>query len=515
MWTHSLQRLCWAYTLPVSDILSGSIYAVGRFFKRVAGLAIEVFLKMDSGKLGTTSNVAGLVRTFAKVLRFRSSGIGGSDNGKIRRLKSGKKCKDDEINTNGHHPQLAKVDSVSVNGHLSKAFNDEDEKLQNRAAMEAFVAKLFASISSVKADYAQLQVAQSPYDPDGIQAADEMLVSELKHLSELKQCYLKKQMDPSPEMTLLLAEIQEQRSLLKTYGIMGNQSESQLKLKDSEITFLREKLKESEAQSRVLEKKLNASGPIGPLSVLHDDIHLSGLNPNHFITVLRYAGKSIRSFVKVMIEQMKSAGWDLGAAADSIEPDVIYAKPNHKCFAFECFVCREMFDSFHISNFSIPNVFEPERDQRQRYFFARFTELKSVKPMEFLSHKPRSPFGKFCRAKYLRLIHPKMESAFFGDLNQRNLVNAGGYPETVFFATFAEMAKRVWLLHCLAFSFEPEASIFQVRRGCRFSEVFMETVAEDDALLLPTDMAGVGFTVVPGFRIGKTVIQCQVYLSPA
>ncbi|KAJ4977294.1 hypothetical protein NE237_002400 [Protea cynaroides] len=34
------------------------------------------------------------------------------------------------------------------------------------------------------------------------------------------------------------------------------------------------------------------------------------------------------------------------------------------------------------------------------------------------------------------------------------------------------MAKRLWLLHSLAFSFEPEASIFQVRRGCRFSEVF-------------------------------------------
>ncbi|XP_043700288.1 protein GRAVITROPIC IN THE LIGHT 1-like, partial [Telopea speciosissima] len=450
----------------------------------------------------------GLVRTFAKVLRFRAA-----ENGKIRRFKSQNKLKDDEIYINGHQHQ-GKVDSIAVNGDLSKSFAEEDEKLRNRAALEAFLAKLFASISSVKADYAQLQMAQSPYDPDGIQAADELVVSELKRLSELKQCYLKQQMDPSPQVTQLLAEIQEQQSLLKTYGIMGKKFESQLKVKESEITFLREKLKESQAQSRILEKKLSPSGVSGPLSVLLDDLHLSGLNPNHFITVLRFAGKSIRSFVKVMIEQMKSAGWDIEAAADSIEPNVVYAKPNDECFAFECFLCREMFDGFHISNFSLPNVYEPERDQRQSYFFARFTELKSAKPMEFLTQKPRSPFGKFCRAKYLKLVHPKMESSFFGDLNQRNLVNAGGYPETAFFATFAEMAKRVWLLHCLAFSFEPEASIFQVRRGCRFSEVYMESVSEH-ALMLPVEMAGVGFTVVPGFRIRKTVIQCQVYLSPA
>ncbi|KAK2985717.1 hypothetical protein RJ640_023684 [Escallonia rubra] len=60
----------------------------------------------------------------------------------------------------------------------------------------------------------------------------------------------------------------------------------------------------------------------------------------------------------------------------------------------------------------------------------------------------------------LRLVHPKMESSFFGNPNQRNSVGSGEYPET-FFSMFAEMAKRVWLLHCLAFSFDPEAAIFQ------------------------------------------------------
>ena len=74
---------------------------------------------------------------------------------------------------------------------------------------EAVLAKLFAGVSSVKSAYAELQLAQTPYDAAGIQSADETVVAELKSLSELKRCYLKKQFDPSPEIALAKAEIQE------------------------------------------------------------------------------------------------------------------------------------------------------------------------------------------------------------------------------------------------------------------------------------------------------------------
>nr|BAD95424.1 hypothetical protein [Arabidopsis thaliana] len=79
------------------------------------------------------------------------------------------------------------------------------------------------------------------------------------------------------------------------------------------------------------------------------------------------------------------------------------------------------------------------------------------------------------------------------------------------------MAKRIWLLHCLALSFEREAEIFRVPKGCRFSEVYMKSVAEEAffpaAESSPESEPRVAFTVVPGFRIGKTSIQCEVYLS--
>lgn len=383
-----------------------------------------------------------------------------------------------------------------------KRFDDADEKLRLIAA-EAFLARLFASVSSVKAAYAQLQFSQSPYDPDGICAADKMVVSELKMLSELKQCYLKKQIDDecSPQTTLLLAEIQEQKCSLRTYDIMGKKLCSQVKLKDSEIAYLSEKLVEINTENRVLEKRLNS------ISVPSELISLS-----FFITYLLQTVESIQSFTRVLCGEMESAGWDLDAAARSIQPGVVFWKANHKCYAFESFVCSVMFDGFNYQNFSVSS--SEQKKQQERLFFDRFMELKSA---DYLAWKPKSAFARFCCKKYLRLIHPRMEESLFGNLDQRAMVKSGKYPpETAFFTAFSEMAKRIWLLHCLAFSFDPEeASIFQVSRKTRFSEIFMETVNEEAFLLSdgsPETEPQVAFTVVPGFRIGKTVVQCQVYL---
>lgn len=457
---------------------------------------------MDSVKPSSMTPKKGrLARKVAKVLHRRAAtGIAPVDG--VHKVKSQEQFKDDN--------KIGNKSTISL-GQSFDISNDDDS--QKRLAMEAFLAKLFASISSVKAAYAQLQYAQSPYDVDGIQAADQLVVSELKNLSELKRCYTKKQFDDhSTETTLLMAEVQEQKSFSKTYEIMGKKLESELRLKDSEIIYLGEKLEESNRLNRLLEKRLNQSGQLS----MPVNLHRSGLSPSHFLAVVRFTVKSIRSFVKLMIDQMKAADWNLDPAADSIVQDVFYWRDDDKCFAFESFVCREMFSSFHLPNFSVPSQSLTWGKNQQQHFFRRFIELKSVKAKEYLAENPKSTFARFCMAKYLQLIHPHMEKSFFGNLSQRSLVKSGEFPDTSFFAAFAEMAKRVWLLHCLGFSFEPEASIFQVRRGCRFSEIYMECVSEDALLLsenAPEADPPVAFTVVPGFRIGKTIIQCQVYLS--
>ncbi|RZC09370.1 hypothetical protein D0Y65_015907 [Glycine soja] len=151
----------------------------------------------------------------------------------------------------------------------------------------------------------------------------------------------------------------------KTYDEVY-QSYNQVRLKDSEIIFLREKLEEANRQNKAIENRLNQ---IGQLSVL-DNLHITRLSPSHFITVLRHTVRSIINFVRLIVDDMRYAGWDVDATVDAIEHNVVYMAEDHKCFT--------------------------------------------------------------------------------------------------------KMAKRVWLLHCLAFSYEPQASIFQVGKWCIFSDVYME-----------------------------------------
>ncbi|KAL2548854.1 protein GRAVITROPIC IN THE LIGHT 1-like [Forsythia ovata] len=75
---------------------------------------------------------------------------------------------------------------------------EEAEDSKNRAAMESFLAKLFATISVVKAAYAELQMAQFSYNNESIQSVDQAVVDELKELSDLKHSFMKKKIDSSP-----------------------------------------------------------------------------------------------------------------------------------------------------------------------------------------------------------------------------------------------------------------------------------------------------------------------------
>ncbi|XP_076960115.1 protein GRAVITROPIC IN THE LIGHT 1-like [Bidens hawaiensis] len=447
---------------------------------------------MDSAR--NSSNKNRLARTFAKVMHIRAAT--GID--KFQRSKTREKVKHD-----------TKIDET----HQRVFCNDEDEKLKNRAVMDAFIAKLFATISSVKATYAELQYFQIPYDADGVQSADQTIVSELKTLSELKQSFLKKHLDDiniSPETTQRSAEVEEQKNLIRTYEVTRKKLESQSKLKQSEIIFLKEKLEEIRRENKIIEKRLNSSGSLSSSS--HEKWNFSSLSPTNFLFVLKQTTKSIRSLVKFLISEMESANWDLVSAADSIQPDIVYSDTSHICYAFESFICNQMFDGFNFPEFDIPDSQSKIKPKPREYFFDKFMELKSLKAREYITWKPTLMFAEFCRCKYLKLVHPKLEASLFGNISQRNLVNARKLPETAFFDSFLEVAKWVWLLHCLAFSFGPdEATVFQIAKGSRFSEVFMDSV-NDVAFVSPERSPEVAFVVFPGFKVGKTVIQCQVYL---
>ncbi|CAL4965899.1 unnamed protein product [Urochloa decumbens] len=490
---------------------------------------------------------ANLARTFTKLLRRKRSDAAAAAQGAPEAPAADYEAEERAEPPPPPPPAVPSLSKLKLSGNLAAAYsfdaffrNAAEKKaaaagggggagrpapgeVTPEAAAESLLATLFAGVSAVKAAYAQLQLAQFPYDAEAIQSADAAVVAELTRLSDTKRRYLR---DPAGAAaaaagahTALAAHAEEQRHLLKTYQITARKLESELRGKDAEADRIRSSLTAELRAERALEARLHPGRTLASL----DDLHLSGLNPTHFLTALRHAVKSIRSFSKSMLNSMQSAGWDLAAAAAAVHPGVPLRRAGDTKFVFESYVAMKMFANFHRRDFNFSFLDEREFYNRRR-FFEEFMELMGEPASAFLDvRNPRwGGFGKFLRAKYLSLVHARMETAFFGRLEQRGIVSAGpGFPESSWFAEFAEMARRVWLLHCLFFAFdggaeEDGASIFQVRTGARFSEVYMESVSDgraDDPAAAPAEDRVVGFTVLPGFRVGRTLIQCRVYLS--
>lgn len=386
----------------------------------------------------------------------------------------------------------------------------EDSSNLNPEALETLISKVFSDISSLKSAYIQLQAAHTPYNPDKIQAADKVVVSELKNLSELKHSYRENNPRPlcvSPQDSRLAAEIQEQQSLLKTYEVMVKKFQSEIHNKDSEIVQLKQQIEEANVKKAKLEKNLKLRGLSSKESSSNGYFPVD-LTPEMFVSAVDAAYKAIHDFSKPLINMMKAAGWDLDAAASSIEPSVVYAKRAHKKYAFESNICQRMFSGFQEECFGI------ESESNRESFFHQYLALREMDSLDMLGQNPDSIFGRFCRSKYLLVVHPKMEASFFGNPDQRNFVMGGGHPRTPFYQAFLKLAKSIWLLHRLAYSFEPSVMVFQVKCGNEFSDMYMESVVKNLVMdESAKEKPKVGLMVMPGFWIGGEVIQSRVYLS--
>ncbi|MFS8022840.1 putative protein gravitropic in the light 1 [Helianthus anomalus] len=396
----------------------------------------------------------------------------------------------------------------------------EETANQNPEPVEALVSKIFTNISSLKSAYIRLQAAHTPYDPEKIQAADKLVISELKNLSELKHFYRENNPQStyiSSQDSRLAAEIQEQQSLLKTYEVMVKKFQSEIHNKDSEILQLQQHIQEATLKRAKLEKNLkmrglSSSSKDSDASVGENGSFSTDLTPEHFKSTVEIASKAIHDFSKPLINMMKAAGWDLDAAANSIEPDIEYAKRAHKKYAFEYHICQKMFSGFQQEHFGLKS--ETDSSTSKEIFFQQYLALREMDPLDYVGSNPDSDFGKFCRSKYILMVHPKMEASFFGNLDHRNYIMGGGHPRTPFYLAFLKLAKAIWLLQRLARSFDPKVKAFQVSKGSEFSEVYMDSVVKNFVVVDENgEKPKVGLMVMPGFGIGGSVIQCRVYLT--
>lgn len=382
--------------------------------------------------------------------------------------------------------------------------------------MESVISNMFKTVSSLKNAYVQLQSANQP---DKRQIADGAVVAELRKLSELKKSYRKKLANMSASQVQDDSAAQpEAENVMNSNGGTGvlnsnggtvNDFHLEVQKKNVEVENLKDMLAQTTLRKEKLERRVQRLTRDASLNCTVDVSPTQRLLES---TVLG-ASEAARSFTKLLMSLMKTAQWDLDAAANSIEPDINYVRRTHKKFAFESYVCNRMLSGFDNNDFSVDvshaSSSEPERNKQQ--CFSEFQDLRTADPVKVVSSKPHGLFGKYCLSKFTELIHPKMEESFFGNLERRKLVLEGNHPRSQFYQSYLKLAKAMWLLQRLAFSFERKAHIFQVKRNTDFSPLYMESIAQTLELaagILPI----VGFTVMPGFQVGKTIIKCQVYI---
>ncbi|KAK4352961.1 hypothetical protein RND71_028479 [Anisodus tanguticus] len=380
--------------------------------------------------------------------------------------------------------------------------------LNNTHFTKSLISSLFATISSFEASYLQLQTAHVPFDENALESVDKVLVSILQKLTEMKNLYKEFRRNPSCDIDVLVGselefQVQEHQSKLRVLETMVNQLLSYMETKDDEVSILRKKLDKLQDFNLGLSRKLGIKN-----EKLNNGKEVL-CTVRVFESMLHDSIKSANKFSKLLMELMKTAGWDLEKAANSVYSDVNYAEKEHHKYAFLSYICLGMFKGFDLEDFGLCD----EEISGENDYLKQLLEHVSCNPMETLSKNPSCAFSRFCEKKYEQIIHPTIESSIFRNLDGKEVVLDSWKSLSVFYELFVRMASTIWLLHKLAYSFNPIVEIFQVERGVDFSMVYMEDVTRKRQFPLSKTRPKVGFTVVPGFKIGRTIIQTQVYLT--
>ncbi|XP_062081588.1 protein GRAVITROPIC IN THE LIGHT 1 [Humulus lupulus] len=416
----------------------------------------------------TSSNISEIVSKFAKVCKLRSIGVFASENNAS--------LVDDSR------------DSTEETGFDGEKVHPQPTELLRENSGETEIEKLFDIVSALKSSYIRLQEAHIPYNPKMIIAANKLVVAELEALCKIKRAYKEKQFRKSESdlshIALLQAKIEVNEGFVEELKF-------QVKAKNSEIKQLAQELKEVDVGNAKLAEKIKQMSVERKFAVVY--------NVNTFQKAFAAASKSIHDFAKPLISLMKASGWNLDLAAKSIGEEAVYSKRSHKKYAFEAYIGRRMFSGMALEGHNVDDVM-------------RFDD-----PIDALINDPDSEFSRFCGKKYLLVVHPKMEASFFGSLDYRTFVLSGKHPRTPFYQIFVKMAKWVWVLQGIAGSLDPKAKAFAVNRGSKFSDVYMESMVEDKEgaahFVQAESKCRVEFMVIPGFKIGETLLKSRVYLS--
>ncbi|KAJ4969999.1 hypothetical protein NE237_003098 [Protea cynaroides] len=220
-----------------------------------------------------------------------------------------------------------------------------------------------------------------------------------------------------------------------------------------------------------------------------------------FLQIVSEARLSVKQFCKTLFDQIEETDRNLMDKLNLIlQPYKLTFNSKYSkavLYHLEALINQSLYQDFENSVFQkngSSKVLDPKQDRQLQ--FSSFVALRNLSWNEVLKKGTKyysEEFSKFCDQKMSYII---------STLNWTR-----PWPEQLL-QSFFVAAKCIWLLHLLAFSFNPPLGILRIEENRNFDPIYMEDIfVERPRLQTP---AQVKIMVVPGFYVQDRVLKCKV-----
>ncbi|XP_042512382.1 IRK-interacting protein isoform X2 [Macadamia integrifolia] len=220
-----------------------------------------------------------------------------------------------------------------------------------------------------------------------------------------------------------------------------------------------------------------------------------------FLQIVSEARLSVKQFCKTLVDQIEETDSNLMEKLNLIlQPYNLTLNAKHSKALFyhlEALINQSLYQDFENCVFQkngSPKFLDPNEDRQAQ--FSSFIALRNLSWNEVLRKGTKyysEEFSRFCDQKM---------SSIISTLNWTR-----PWPEQLL-QSFFVATKCIWLLHLLAFSFNPQLGILRIEENRNFDPIYMEDIfAERQKHQTP---ARVKVMVMPGFYVQDKVLKCKV-----
>ncbi|KAK9022007.1 hypothetical protein V6N11_002306 [Hibiscus sabdariffa] len=290
------------------------------------------------------------------------------------------------------------------------------------------------------------------------------------------------------EMRSSLGELKQKLECLETYcEELRNALRQATQTKDSQIS---EKLEDCPRKGKAIDVNEQNLMPVS------EEVMAEG-----FLQIVSEARLSVKQFCKTLVGEIEETDTTLTENLNSLlRPYKLSLNPKYSkavSYHLEAILNLSLYQDFENCVFQkngSAKLLDPQQDRQAQ--FSSFVALRNLSWNEVLRKGTKyysEEFSKFCDQKMSLII---------STLNWTK-----PWPEHLLQAFFVA-AKCIWLLHLLAFSFNPPLGILRVEDNTTFDPHYME-----DMLMERQKSHGanrVKIMVMPGFYVQGRVLKCKV-----